>query len=226
MDSNDVAGQTTGSGTPDRATIFNPDRVRIGVDTLVIRFQGIPEGSHVLEMRNDPDGFIFSESIKLLPYASRDVRIWLTPSLEVRKVELSGLELGHETSADLTYGANHVAGRIRRVRNGQLVEAALDQQLPAGAFDGTALLGLLPTVDWRMRRDYRLVIFDTDEGSTTEQVLRVVRKETVKVPAGKFKAFRGELTTTQLPVKIWVTQSEPRRILKMSSAKGLTVLVR
>ena len=71
-----------------------------------------------------------------------------------------------------------------------------------------------------------LTIWDTDELSITRQTLRITGTERVETPAGAVEALRGELSTTQLPVTLWLSASAPHRLLKVSSANGETVLVR
>lgn len=201
-------------------------RPRLGADSFAIRFRGFPEGFEVLRFEETPTGYLYMDRYQLGEEFQRTSFVKLDRQLNVTQVTSSGREAGKPTSEDVRYGGGHATGRATIVRRGTVKEYTIDAQMPAGAFAGDALLALLPALPWQVGHRYALTMFDSDEQSVSTQILNVVGAERVAVPAGVFDTFRGQLSTTQLPVTVWVTTATPHRIVKMASANGETVLVR
>lgn len=88
-------------------------------------------------------------------------------------------------------------------------------------------MGLLPTLEWAVGRRYRITLFDAEEGSITTQILTIAGTEQLQVPAGAFATFSADLTTTEAPVQIWVTQDSDHRLVQIASPGSplTTVLV-
>jgi hypothetical protein len=156
----------------------------------------------------------------------RNVRIELGPAMEVLRVTSDGREFGQATSSDIRYDNGHALGKAVRASEQGPQPVAVDTLLPPGAFDGRALFPRILSRVWAVGQTENLVLFDLDEGNITTQTLRVVAEERLQVPAGTFEALKVELSTTQLPVTLWITKASPHRLLKLGSANGETVLVR
>ena len=207
---------------------FEPARITNYRDSFAILVNGEPRGTHVYAMKHSDDGFLYTESVAMPGFLHRERAVRMDSALAVTHAisdgELQGVPMGSQMQYD-----------GRRARGWALVRGAervqrvdLDTTLAAAAFDGLALMALLPALDWQPGVTYTLTLFDTDEGSTTEQTLRISGPEQIRVPAGEFVALRGDLTTTQAPVRIWVTQTRPHRLVKVGGATDAfaTVLVK
>ena len=200
--------------------------VRLGKDSLAIRFTGMAEGSHTLELSPSENGYLYTERVSLLPLFQRSMRIELGPAMEVRRVTSDGLQFGHATSSDIRYDDGRAVGKAVRAGEKGPETVTIDTLLPAGAFDGSALFPRLLSQVWTVGQSEELVLFDLDEGNITTQTIRVVAEERLQVPAGTFDALRLELSTTQLPVTLWISKATPDRLLKLGFANGDTVLIR
>lgn len=205
---------------------FDPTGVRLGRDSMAIRFTGIPEGSRESHLEQIEGGFRYTERTFLTNAMWRTSTVRFDENLRVQHVSWAGEQFGTETGGELEYDGPRVSGIVRTIQDGAPEEIQLDTVLPSGGFDGRALMALLPTLEWTPGVAYSLVLFDSDDASSSRQVLRVVETEMIDVQAGEFLAVRGELSTTQLPVTIWVTRDRPHRVLKMASGNGETVLIR
>lgn len=206
---------------------FQPAGMATYSDSFVTVIRGVPGGWHRYAVEPTSAGWRFSEAFAVGDQMSRSLEVSLDSSLRVRTSAAQGQMLGQPVGARLTYDGQRVRGRAFVRRGANKAEVSVDTTLPPEAFDGLALMGLLPTLDWHPGALYRLVLFDAEEGSVTEQLLRISGPEQLEVPAGTFDALRGELTTTQAPVRIWVTRSKPHRVLKIGGETDdvMTMLV-
>jgi hypothetical protein len=207
-------------------TDLSPERLRTGIDSLVIRFGDLPEGSHRLELREVDGGYSYTEQVILTENLWRSVMVSFDRTFGILSVTSSGAEFGRPMGGVMSYDKQKAKGTAWVLRDGVPTEIAIETTLPEAAFDGDVLLAILPALEWAIGDTYKLRLFDSASGSVSDQTLYVVGEESITIPAGEFVALRGELTTTQLPVTVWVTQEVPRRILKLASANGETVLTK
>jgi hypothetical protein len=59
---------------------------RLGTDSLAMRFTGMEEGSHTLQLSRSDTGYVYTERVSVPPMFVRNVRIDLGPGMEVRRV--------------------------------------------------------------------------------------------------------------------------------------------
>jgi hypothetical protein len=185
--------------------------------------QGIRHGWHRYSLTQSPTGLRFTDDFAIDSILTRSVTVTLTPHLVVTSAQATGNEFGQEVGAQLRYEDRHARGWAVVHGTSQPRRIAIDTVLPAEAFDGHALMALLPLLEWRVGATYSLMLFDTDENSITTQTIRIAARETVTVPAGTFETYRGDLTTTQAPVRLWYTVSSPHRLIKMGDATNTIV---
>lgn len=199
------------------------DRLRLGVDSLVSRFGNMPEGFRRMELKEVDGGYEFTELVAVTEDIWRSVTASFDSSFRVQRVVSSGSQFGQPMGGTVRYEVGRATGDVGGAQGAQV---PVDTALPDAAFDGDVLLAVLPALEWTVGETYRLRLFEPASGTASTQTLTVVGEETLRVPAGEFAALRGELTSTQLPVTIWVSREVPRRLLKIGSANGETVLAR
>ena len=198
---------------------FDPSAVAAFRDSFALVVNGQVAGWHVYAMERTPGGLRFIDRFALGSAMSRGAEVLLDDKLHILRGRHEGMEFGKPVRADVKYTGKRAIGVGLRRTDAGPVQVQVDTVLPDGAFDGLALMGLILTLEWRAGAAYPLGIFDVDEGgSLTTQVLRVADEEVVTVRAGRFRAFRADLTTTQAPVRIWVTAARPHRLLKIGGA--------
>lgn len=155
----------------------------------------------------------------------RDVTVDFDDALRIRRVESAGSLAGKAIGSSVAYQGQHGRGIARPLEARTPVPVRVDTVLPANAFDGLALYPMLLSRSWIVGRVDTLWLFDTDEMSITRQTARAVARETLALPTGRVTAIRVELTTTQLPVTLWLTDQTPHRLLKIASASGESLRV-
>lgn len=200
--------------------------MRLGTDSFVVRFHGLPEGSHVQTLARDGDGYRYTEVLSLSPMMSRTVIVLMDDSLRVTSSWADGTLGQRRFGSEITYDGRRARGRILSLQNPNALPIPVDTVLPARALDGLALYPILLSRSWQIGTADTLFVFDVDEISITGQTIRVVGAAQVQVPAGSFRALKVELSTTQLPVTLWITEARPHRLLKVESENGESVLVR
>lgn len=222
------------SPTPDRqsATMTSSGgqpgapSLRLGRDSFAIRFTGAPGGVEVHEYSRAGSGHRYASRFNLGPTFQRTVEVDLDSSLRVlraRSVTQLGAKRGE---SDVAYTGQRAHGTVVPLQASVSGPVAIDTVLPPGAFDGLALYPVLLSRQWVVGQDTTLALFDTDELTVTQQTFRVVAPEIVDVAGESVRALRAELSTTQLPVTLWLSETAPHRLLKTGSANGETVLVR
>ena len=206
-----------------QATTSSVTSIRLVTDSFAVRFQHVPEGADALSMIETDSGYRYVERLSLPPIF-RLVEVDMDAALHIRRARSEtrvGSRIGR---SDVRYVHGRAQGTATPLMGRSAV--AIDTLLPPGAFDGVALYPMVLSRRWQVGQVDTLTIWDTDELSITRQTFRITGAERVRVPAGEFDALRAELSTTQLPVTLWLSAAVPHRLLKVTSANGESVLVR
>jgi hypothetical protein len=217
-----LLGRSATSQQPGRQA---PPTPRVGVDSFALRFTGMPEGRHVFSLQPAASGYLYREDVAMGDQFRRSITLHLSPTLAVTSHESEGTIFGQPTQVQVRYRDGRARGTATVVGPQGSRKFSVDTLLPSDAFDGQALVPVILATPWRVGETRALRIFDLDEQNVTTQRLHVVAREQLTVPAGRFAALRAELSTTQLPVTIWVTEAQPHRLLKVGSSNGETVLL-
>jgi hypothetical protein len=199
--------------------------VPIGVDSFVSRFARVPEGSELHSLQRVDNGYRYRERTVIPGVMRREVTVELDDSLHVRRAESSGVLGDRPIMSSVVYDRHHARGSTTPLQARTTTPVRIDTVLPAAAFDGFALYPVLLSRPWKVGVADTLLLFDTDELSVTRQTARATAREKVVFPAETIDALRIELSTTQLPVTLWVTEKAPHRLLKIASANGETIRV-
>jgi hypothetical protein len=207
--------------------MFDVDQVTIYRDSFAILIQGKERGWQRYEMRRAGNGFEYSESAAITGVFERTAVVSLDSDLQVQHVRSSGQMQGRAMGSDIRYANGRGTGYALGQGPSGSQRVQVDTAVAPPAFDGQALMGLITTLAWLPGGVYTLRLYDSEENSITDQELRIEGSERLAVPAGTFDVFRGDLSTTQAPDRIWVTQAVPHRIIKVAGATEdfVTVLV-
>jgi hypothetical protein len=200
-------------------------RFPIGIDSFASRFSGGIEGAEVLIFQRTADGYRYTERIAIPRLMRRDVTVDFDFSLHVRRVQSSGTIGDRPIQSSVVYDGRRARGLARPLEAQSSAAVRIDTILPARAFDGLALYPVLLSRHWHVGDVDTLVVFDTDEISVTHQVAHASTREALTLPTGTVPALRVELSTTQLPVTLWISESSPHRLLKIASTNGETIRV-
>ena len=197
----------------------------MGVDSFVARYTGAAEGSQVYSFRRTEGGYRYTERLVIPRVMHREVTVDFDHYLKVRRSQSVGAIGDRPIESSVVYNGDHARGSARplQARRSELVR--IDTVLPARAFDGLALYPMLLSHRWSVGTVDTLVLFDTDELTITRQTARATARENIALPAGTVAAIRVELSTSQLPVTLWLTEQAPHRLIKIASANGETIRV-
>jgi hypothetical protein len=201
--------------------------LRFASDSFVMIVQGRPAGWHRYELARTDSGFVFTDDFALTGMMSSSTRLQLRRELSPTAVESKGTLFGTPIGESVRYQGRRAKGWATEIGADAPKRVEVDTVLPAGTIDGNALMLQLTTLEWREGISHVLSIFDAGERSITNQTLRVGAAEEVDTPAGRFRAFHAELTTTQVTVHLWYTVDAPHRLIRSEDAGGMirTLLV-
>jgi hypothetical protein len=202
----------------------DPSLLRLGRDSFALRFNGMP-GGEVHEYARTATGYRYTSAFSTGTF-QRELQVDFDSSLHVTRARHT-TTLGRERGeADVAYAGLHARGHAVPLQASARGPVAIDTDLPAGAFDGLALYPMLLSRRWSVGQEDTLVLFDTDELSVSRQQFRVAAAETLALGGASMRALRAELSTTQLPVTLWLSEAYPHRLLRMRSGNGVSELVR
>ena len=199
---------------------------RVARDSFAVKFDGAPEGYQIHEYTRTANGYRYVSQIVIGALFRSRYDVQLDRLLQPVSVESETTMGGQSGASAMRYERQRARGSARSADAGNRRAAPIDTQLPSGAFDGHALYPVLLSKPWMVGRTERLTVFDTDERSLTVQTARAVRMELIDAGGRKQRALRIELSTTQLPVTLWISERAPFRLLRINSANGSTMLVR
>jgi hypothetical protein len=199
--------------------------LRLGRDSFVVRFQGMPEGLEVHEYTRTVSGYRYMSRFQIGPAFSHRAEVELDSLLNVLQARSETRVGALRGGSDVRYAYGRALGTAIPMQGSAAGPLRVDTLLPPGAFDGLALYPMLLGRHWRAGDADTVTLFDTDENTITSQSVRAFGPEMVQAAGAPTRALRLELTTTQLPVTLWISESTPHRLLKTMSANGETVLV-
>lgn len=210
-----VLGPSQGMAQAGRPATFDTGSIAPFADSLVTFINGQQRGWHRYTLIRTASGFTYTDEFALGSQMSRTTRLTLSPRMAVLTDTVTGQQFDQPVQTTIRFEGQRVTGWVQSAPPGTPGRFAVDTVLPTGAFDGAALMALLPLLDWRTGAVYHLTIFDAEDRNITTQTLRILGVEDVTVPAGTFSAFRAILTTTQSPVVVWYTRARPHHLLKV-----------
>ena len=204
----------------------NVPLLRLARDSFAIRFTGMPEGTEVHEFTRAGTGYLYVSESHIGPAFSQRSEVTLDSQLRVIRAR-SESRIGQQRGmSDVTYLGPRALGEAISTQGSRPGKVHIDTILPAGAFDGLALYPMILGRHWQVGDMDTLTIFDTDESSLSRQTIRVTRSEMVRAAGVSRNALRMELSTTQLPVTLWLSLAAPHRLLKVASANGESTVVK
>jgi len=169
-----------------------------------------------------PGAYLVSLSVEFgIPFFEvRDrQRSWISPDpLQTHRVEKVLQEGGDETRR--SWSLDHEEGVVRPEGQGAGTE------MPESALDGLGMLYLLRTLELEEGREFLLHRHFQPDGNPVR--FRVVGRERIRVPAGRFRTVVVEPVIPALGVfredrnaRLWVTDDARRLIVQMESATKL-----
>jgi hypothetical protein len=93
--------------------------------------------------------------------------------------------------------------------------------VPEHAYDNDTSLFLWRTLDFKEGYEARYVTVITNRRTKQDVTLKVRRKETVRVPAGEFTAWRLEISAEDANQVAWIADTPARTLVRYDNDRGL-----
>jgi hypothetical protein len=93
--------------------------------------------------------------------------------------------------------------------------------VPEHAYDNDASLFIWRTLAFAEGYEARYVTMITNQRTKQDVTLKVIRKETVRVPAGEFTAWRLEINAEDAKQVAWIADTASRPLVRYDNDRGL-----
>ena len=210
-----------------RSMAFTVDMRRFSprIDSLAIVAEGRVLGGQMITVRRDADSLQYRDE-SVFGEATRQVTTATLDTLgRVRQVEQAGASREGATGVSLRYDAGRVTGRAEFPGPGGQSVVNIDQSVPADVIDESALTALLPLLAWELNNQWALKVFSARENRIQPMTLTVSDIVAVRVPAGDFECFRGDLEGGPQRISFFVTRAAPYRVVRIEIANTPVELV-
>lgn len=189
---------------------------------MVARVQGRVIGWWVSRLRLDDDGIQVTDQLSLGEFAQQRTEILLDREGRLRRLQLGGSITGVQIRASLEYRRNRVRGVS--VEGTTVVET--DTLLPPGAIDDNAIALFLPALPLASGARWTFPVFSGRNNELRQVTLTVLGAASVSIPSGAVDTWEIELAGGESPLRYYVTQSSPHRLVRMDLLSvGISFLI-
>jgi len=164
-----------------------------------------------------PSGYRLAETVDAGRGSHRTAEVFFDSALVVDSVRVQGRLSGRVIDYDVSYSGRSVTGWFTATQSDSSRRLPIETVLPDSAFDASAIMAVLPTLQWHVGMKHVLFEFNPENATTQTVLLAVQGEEQVTVPAGTFDTFRAELTLPGVIRHMWYTRSVPHRCIKVVS---------
>ena len=192
------------------------DRIVARSDSFTILVQGNPFGFQSSRLERVDGGWKYSETTRLATFIQQNTEVRFTDKIVMQSVNQTGRVQGQDTRIDVTYAGGRAKGSAVTPGQGGVKTVAVDADVPASAIDDNLITAILPALKWTGGATFTIPVFQSGKGSLTALAIAVTGEEPVEVPAGKFDAWKADMTGGEQPLTLWVEKAAPHRLLKMA----------
>ncbi|HKR56511.1 MAG TPA: insulinase family protein [Gemmatimonadales bacterium] len=195
----------------------DPSQIVARRDSFLFMVQGRAFGTQVAEVRKTADSLVYDEALSMGPMGNQHTVVQFDPkNFTVRQVDQTGQVGGQASAIHLAYGQGRVKGNVSVPQQSGTPKAfAVDTTLAADTYDDNAITLLVPTLPLASGKTFNIGVFSSGDGQTRVLTAKVGTADTLTVPAGKFTAFKVDISGGQAPVIFYVTTTAPRRIVRI-----------
>lgn len=199
------------------ALAVDPSQIVARRDSFLFMVQGREFGTQVAEVRKTADSLVYDEALSMGPMGNQHTVVQFDPkNFTVRQVDQTGQVGGQASAIHLAYGQGRVKGNVSVPQQSGTPKAfAVDTTLAADTYDDNAITLLVPTLPLASGKTFNIGVFSSGDGQTRVLTAKVGAADTLTVPAGKFTAFKVDISGGQAPVTFYVTTTAPRRIVRI-----------
>jgi len=199
------------------ALAVDPSQIVARRDSFLFMVKGREFGTQVAEVRKTADSLVYDEALSMGPMGNQHTVVQFDPkNFTVRQVDQTGQVGGQASAIHLAYGQGRVKGNVSVPQQSGTPKAfAVDTTLAADTYDDNAITLLVPTLPLASGKTFNIGVFSSGDGQTRVLTAKVGAADTLTVPAGKFTAFKVDISGGQAPVTFYVTTTAPRRIVRI-----------
>ena len=195
-------------------------------DSFQISVQGNAVGTQVGTLRRTADSLVYDErvSIPVAAATQTTTAIFDPRTLAVQAVDQTGKAGNQPSEIHLRFAAGRVKGSATIPQQaGTPRTVQIDTTVAVGTFDETSLTALIPALPLAAGKTLHLSVFTPGAGAPQVYTLHVAGPDSVTVPAGRFQAWRVEITGVA-SIVMHVTTATPRRVVRMQPVGAPYVL--
>jgi zinc protease len=189
-------------------------------DSFTIRFNGAPVGWQRGVVETTPEGFRYTEDLRLAGVVEQSTILELDRGGGMRSVKQTGKQQGQEVTIDVSYAAGRAKGTARTPdpATGKLKSVTIDTAFTPGTVDDNALQALLPALRWSPGAKWTINVLSAGQGEIKPWTLSVTGTEAVKLGEQSVEAYRAELSGGPSALVLWVSTGAPHLLLKLAIA--------
>lgn len=198
-------------------------------DSMVVSVKGRTVGWYTSRVTRNNDGIKVSDELSVGELAHQRTEIDLDRNGRMRRVQLGGFTTGVQIRASLEYNRNRVRGvtvaslqqlvpdseSVDDTTKGQSVVVVADTVLPPWTIDDNAMLVFLPALPWANGARWSVAVFSGQANVIREVTLTVLGSASVGTAAGPVDTWEVDVSGGMSPVKYYVSQSLPHRLVRM-----------
>lgn len=202
-----------------------PEAARIRLDTFAydVRFGGERLGVLTVSYERTEAGRLRARESLRGTLGDESTTYVTTPAMRPISARREGRLGAASSGLDLRYEEGRVAGHATvasdstpgGVRPDDTRRIEVDRPVPAGTLDSNTLVAALLASPLAVGDTLRYRVFRPGRGVVRTRA-RVVASESVTVPAGRYPAYRVELSTDQGEFTLWVTRETPRFLVRQT----------
>jgi hypothetical protein len=197
---------------------LDPTQLRSGRDSFVVLVEGTPVGSRTTALQRTPDSVVFTEQLTVEPEAATLITIVLDPSdLTIKSLDQTGRAAEQPSEMHLRFAGGRVKGHATVPQPaGSPLGITIDTAVASGPyyteFASNVIVRALPL---RPTAAFSLPAFSVGDRHVRTLNVLVEGMDSLRVPAGRFRAFKVTVSGAEIPLVFYVTEGVPRRILRV-----------
>lgn len=207
---------------------------------MVVSVKGKEVGWYTSRLAPAEDGWHMTDQLTIFGFVQQRSEILVDRSGRLRRVQLGGVTNGIQIRASLEYRRDRVRGVTVGSAAGLMgdstapvdtsqarsISIVADTILPPGTIDDNALLLYLPTLPWAEGAHWTVPVFSGQDNVIRRVTFTVRGPASVALRSGTVEAWEVDATGGASPLKYYVTQSSPHRLVRMElTGVGLLFLL-
>ena len=219
---------------------YDPALLQPRQDSMVVSVHGRVLGWYTSRMVQAEDGWHMTDQLSLGELAQQRTEILVDRAGKLRRVQLGGVTTGIQIRASLEYRRNRVRGVTVASTAGLLgdstdpvdtsqvrsISVVADTLLPPGTIDDNALLLYLPALPWAEGVHWTFPVFSGQDYVIRRVTFAVRGSASVALRSGAVEVWEVDVTGGASPVKYYISQSSPHRLVRMEfTSVGIVYLL-